>query len=85
MQGITVDTAEAVSFRLYQDGTRVTLEMTDSGKGLTPERQPTPQAFGLRGIRERASLLGDHFQIVGTPGVGTTACVFVPVMAGESS
>ena len=51
----------------------VTLEVTDNGKGITSERMTTPQSFGLRGMQERASLLGGHFHIVGTSGVGTTA------------
>ncbi len=82
VRGMIVDTAEAMSFRLYQDGTRMTSAVTDSGKGLTPlrpERRPTPCAVGLRGIQEQASLLGGYFQIVGTLGVGITACPSVPV------
>jgi PAS domain S-box-containing protein len=74
--------ASQVHMRLYQDGTRVTLEVTDNGKGITPERMTTPHSFGLLGMQERASLLGGHFHIVGTPGVGTTAYASVPV--GES-
>ena len=71
--------ASQVHMRLYQDGARVTLEVTDNGKGITPERMTTPRSFGLRGMQERASLLGGHFHIVGTCGVGTTACVTVPI------
>ena len=71
--------ASQVHMRLYQDGARVTLEVSDNGKGITPERMATPRSFGIRGMQERASLLGGHFHIVGTPGVGTTACVSVPV------
>jgi PAS domain S-box-containing protein len=71
--------ASQVHMRLYQDGTRVTLEVTDNGKGITRERMTTPHSFGLRGMQERASLLGGHFHIVGTSGVGTTAYASVPV------
>ena len=71
--------ASQVHMRLYQDGAMVTLEVTDNGKGITRERTTTPHAFGLRGMRERASLLGGHFHIVGTSGVGTTAIASVPV------
>ena len=82
IRGMTVDTAEVMSFRLYQDGTGVTSAVTDNGKGLTPlrpERRLTRHAFGLRGMQERAAFLGGHFSIVGTPGVGTTACVSMPM------
>jgi PAS domain S-box-containing protein len=71
--------ASHVRMKLSQGGGRVTLEVTDNGKGITRERMTTPHSFGLRGMQERASLLGGHFHIVGTPGVGTTACASVPV------
>jgi PAS domain S-box-containing protein len=71
--------ASLVHMRLYQDGARVTLEVTDNGKGIAREKMATPFSFGLRGIQERASLLGGHFHIEGTPGIGTTAIASVPV------
>ena len=71
--------ASHVRMRLYQDDGRITLEVTDNGNGITRERMTVPHSFGLRGMRERASLLGGHFHIVGTAGVGTTACASVPV------
>ena len=72
--------ASRVHIRLYQDNGIVTLEVTDNGKGITREGMTTPHSFGLRGMQERASLLGGHFRIVGTPGVGTTAIASVPSM-----
>ncbi len=71
--------ASHVRIRLYQGDGSVTLEVTDNGKGITRERITTPHSFGLRGMQERASLLGGHFHIAGTPGVGTRACASVPV------
>jgi PAS domain S-box-containing protein len=71
--------ASQVHVRLHQDNGIVTLEVTDNGKGITRERMTTPHSFGLRGMQERASLLGGHFYILGTPGVGTKACASVPV------
>jgi len=71
--------ASQVHMRLYQDGAMLTLEVRDNGKGITRERATTRHAFGLRGMLERASLLGGHFHIVGTSGVGTTAIASVPV------
>jgi PAS domain S-box-containing protein len=70
--------ASLVHVQLYQDDARVTLEITDNGKGITQERMNTPHSFGLRGIQERASLLGGHFQIAGACGIGTKACVSLP-------
>ncbi len=71
--------ASHVRVRLYQGDGTVTLEVTDNGKGISRERMMAPHSFGLRGMQERASLLGGHFHIVGTSGVGTTACASVPV------
>ena len=71
--------ASQVHLRLYQDGARVTLEVTDNGKGITRERMATLHSFGLRGMQERATLLGGHVHIVGTSGVGTRAIASVPV------
>lgn len=77
--------ASLVRMRLYQDGAMVTLEVTDNGKGITRERATTPHAFGLRGMQERASLLGGSFHIVGTSGIGTTAIASVPVAESFTS
>jgi PAS domain S-box-containing protein len=71
--------ASLVHMRLYQDDARVTLEITDNGKGITQEKMTTPHSFGLRGIQERASLLGGHFQIMGAGGIGTRAWVSLQV------
>ncbi len=71
--------ASHVRVRLYQSDGTVTLEVTDNGKGISRERMMAPHSFGLRGMQERASLLGGHFHIVGTSGVGTTAYTSVPV------
>lgn len=71
--------ASQVRMRLYQDSAMVKLEVTDNGKGITHAKAKTPQAFGLRGMQERASILGGYFHIVGASGIGTTAVVSIPV------
>jgi len=71
--------ASQVQVRLHQDHGIVTLDVTDNGKGITNERMAAPHSCGLRGIQERVSLLGGHFHIIGTSGVGTTACVSLPL------
>ena len=77
--------ASQVHIRLFQDAGQVTVAVTDNGKGIATEQMTTPRSFGLRGMQERAALLGGHFSIVGTPGRGTTACASVPVLEGITS
>jgi PAS domain S-box-containing protein len=49
------------------------VEVTDDGKGFDPREQPTAaQSAGLRGIRERAELIGGSLQIDSARGHGTT-------------
>jgi signal transduction histidine kinase len=71
--------ASQVHMRLYQEGVTVTLEVIDNGKGITSEGMTRPHSFGLRGMQERASLLGGRFHIEGAPGVGTRAYASLPV------
>lgn len=77
--------ASLVHIRLSLDDGQVILAVTDNGKGITPERMATRHSCGLRGMQERAALLGGHFSIVGTPGIGTTACASLPVAEGIAS
>ncbi len=71
--------ASQVRIRLHQAHHLATLEVTDNGRGIPSERMTAPRSFGLRGMQERASLLGGHFRIVGTAGLGTTAIASIPV------
>ncbi|MCX5721702.1 MAG: histidine kinase [Nitrospirae bacterium] len=71
--------ASQVRMRLHRSHHLATLEVADNGRGITNERMAAPRSFGLRGMQERTSLLGGHFRIVGTPGVGTTAIASMPV------
>ena len=82
--------AQRVHVRLAEDGTGVTLEVRDDGKGFDPEavqrRKPgQPLArFGLHGMRDRAQILGGTFEAVSTPGDGATIRVFLPRWTGPA-
>lgn len=55
------------------------LEVRDNGRGFSPEgAQSTPQ-YGLRSMRERAESIEADFQVVSTPGAGTTVRLQIPV------
>ena len=52
-----------IHVRLRQDHALVLLEVTDQGIGFNPAQDVAANSFGLRGIRERARLLGGHATI----------------------
>jgi signal transduction histidine kinase len=76
--------ASLVRIELSQGDGRVTLEVTDNGKGITHEQMSKPDSFGLRGMQERVSPLGGQFSIEGALGVGTTARASVPAHRPEA-
>ncbi|MHB1417492.1 MAG: sensor histidine kinase [Chloroflexota bacterium] len=47
------------------------LVITDNGVGFDAKATPRAGAFGLRGMRERAALIGAELKVVSTPGGGT--------------
>ncbi|GAB3674550.1 GAF domain-containing sensor histidine kinase [Actinocorallia lasiicapitis] len=63
--------ATAVDLLLEYGRGRVTLAIEDDGRGFRPH-QPRPESYGLRGMNERAELLGGRLTVHSTPGDGTT-------------
>jgi two-component system nitrate/nitrite sensor histidine kinase NarX len=60
------------------------LEIADNGRGFEPEDVPAAARYGLRGMRERAELIGAEFQIASQPGRGALVRVFMPAqLTGE--
>jgi signal transduction histidine kinase len=70
--------ASVVVLRQHQE---VTLVVEDDGQGFDPARVPDNR-LGLRGIKERVSLLGGVCTVESKPGGGTTVWVKIP-MGGE--
>jgi PAS domain S-box-containing protein len=74
--------AGAIGISTYVDGDLLRVEVTDDGKGFDPQEEPTAaQSTGLRGVRERAALIGGRLQIDSQRGRGTT--VRIEVGLGE--
>jgi two-component system sensor histidine kinase UhpB len=74
------DTDRAELSLTASDG-RLTLRVADSGKGFDPVRS---EGGGLRGMRERAVLVGASLSIARRPRGGTEVRLSVPVNgAGE--
>jgi len=55
------------------------LEIRDDGKGFAPEDVTRPSQHGLRGMRERADLIGADFQVISRQQGGTTIRVRLPL------
>lgn len=74
--------ATQVRVSLATIGDRVTLTVEDDGRGFSPPDAATSNAWGLKGIRERAELLGGSVNVHSRPGAGTTVRVVLPRGAG---
>ena len=54
----------------------VRLRVSDDGRGIAPELLDS--SFGIRGMRERALLIGATLDVSSTTGEGTTVELVVP-------
>jgi PAS domain S-box-containing protein len=71
--------ASRVQISLSADSDGLVLRVKDNGKGLAADHNS--DGIGLVSMRERTSVLGGQFSIVGSPGAGTTIEVRVPAEA----
>lgn len=79
--------ASCVTVRLLQQGDEITLEIRDDGVGFDPGVLESPEAdgrgLGLRGMRERAMILGGTLDIESAAGTGTTIRIRFPASLQE--
>jgi len=75
--------ATSAEIRLEQNEDWVELTVRDNGRGIEAADQHKHGTFGLRGIRERVSLLGGTVAITGKPGHGSEVRARVPLAAAE--
>lgn len=71
--------ASEVYISLTQTANLFVLQIADNGVGIATETAAKPTGFGLRGVRERCSLLNGEFSLDSTPGKGTIATVRIPL------
>ena len=76
--------ASQVGIHLREWSDDLVLEITDNGRGFDPDDVPSLAQYGLRGMRERAELIGADFQIISQPGLGTTVRLSLPRQLEES-
>lgn len=75
--------ASQVRVELRQGESHCQLSIADNGIGLAPADKIKPNAFGLRGMQERAAALGGELQIsCPLSGQGTLIQVLVPLNRG---
>lgn len=61
----------------------LTLEISDNGRGITSAELQKAEAFGIRGLKERARVVGGWLDISTVQGAGTTVILSVPLQAGS--
>jgi two-component system sensor histidine kinase UhpB len=71
--------ARVLRVALRADPDRLTLSVRDDGRGLPDRRR---EGGGMRGMRERAGLVGGRLRIASPPGAGTEVQLEVP-LGGE--
>lgn len=57
----------------------LTLEISDNGTGISDESLNNPQAFGIRGLKERAKVAGGWLDISTRQSLGTTLILTIPL------
>lgn len=76
--------ARKVSISLHHDGEVLTLAISDDGIGLPPDAAGRPQSSGLRGMQQRAALIGATLVLQPEDGGGTRLQVTLPVLSAAN-
>lgn len=63
--------ANHVSLSLFLEGNNYKMVIADDGMGFDPKQPPSPDALGLRGMKERADECGCKLEIYSHPDGGT--------------
>ncbi len=63
--------ATSVSVSLQREGTQLVLQVSDDGTGFTAESDRERDQLGIRGMRERAELIGGQLDVRSSKGQGT--------------
>lgn len=69
-----------VAVEVLSDGDVLSLRVQDNGVGFDPQSvRSEATTSGLRGIHERAALLGGHAEVTSAPGIGTALTAELPL------
>ncbi|HTY35489.1 MAG TPA: sensor histidine kinase, partial [Bacteroidota bacterium] len=80
----------ATAARVLVEGSeeKVSIEISDNGKGFDPARVDAPDSkagLGMSGIADRLRVLGGTYSIESTPGVGTSISIQIPKLSDRQS
>jgi two-component system, NarL family, nitrate/nitrite sensor histidine kinase NarX len=75
--------AHEVAILGQQDDRNILIKVRDDGIGFSPEQVNDSSRYGLRGMRERAEMIGADFQITSQPGLGTVVSLRLPTTIKE--
>lgn len=70
--------ARRFSVRLEQANRHLILIVADDGQGFAPDKVNPENHLGLKGMKERAEVIGGNMTIESEPGKGTTISLTVP-------
>ena len=73
---VQIDISDAKDF--------LTMEISDNGLGISSQEMQKPDAFGIRGLHERAKAVGGWLDISSRQGFGTSLTLSVPLNADTS-
>jgi signal transduction histidine kinase len=62
----------------------LTMEISDNGVGITEEEMLKPDAFGIRGLQERAKTVGGWLDVATRAGFGTSVILSVPLSTSNN-
>ncbi|OJV15181.1 MAG: hypothetical protein BGO21_04850 [Dyadobacter sp. 50-39] len=71
--------ANEITFNLHHNGSRLSLLMSDNGKGFDMHSGPKAAGMGMSSIRTRTDLLGAKLDLRSAPGEGTRFKIEMPV------
>jgi signal transduction histidine kinase len=71
------DASQAILRLVHSDG-HLKLTIQDDGRGFDPQSVDDSERFGLRGMSERAEMLGGKLIVDSVPGKGTTIHLVLP-------
>lgn len=75
--------AQNVRFEIHHSDTEWWLVIADDGCGFNVKAHVMEDHFGLRGMRERAEVIGGRLDVDSAPGSGTSVRFTMPMPAGE--